>query len=226
MEPDPDQAQPQDRHEGRRLVLASGSRYRRAVLEGAGYVVEVDPPQVDERAFDHLLHERGPGELAGELARRKCLDVAHRHGGAVVLAGDQVGVLDTAGRPVLLSKTPDEDSAVAQLLSMSGTVHRLHSALAVGVGPTGPMVVGVDVATVTMRDFDRDAAARYVERFAPHDTAGSYRLEDQEEMEPHERLVLSVDVEHPSGVMGLPLRLLSRLLDRLDEAVGADADSP
>lgn len=197
-------------------MLASGSRYRREVLERAGYAVEVDPPQVDERSFDHLLRERGPDELASELARRKCLDVAHRHRGAVVLAGDQVGVLERPDGPVLLSKTPDHDSAVSQLLSMSGTVHRLHSALAVAVGPDGPMVAGVDVATVTMRDFDRDAAARYVERFAPHDTAGSYRLEDQEEMEPQDRLVVSVEVEHPSGVMGLPLPLLARLLDRLD----------
>ena len=37
----------------RRVVLASGSRYRAALLAGAGIAVEVDQPGIAERAADH-----------------------------------------------------------------------------------------------------------------------------------------------------------------------------
>ncbi|MEZ5268439.1 MAG: Maf family protein [Microthrixaceae bacterium] len=114
-----------------RIVLASGSRYRARVLTDAGYDVEIDPPRVDERILDPLFHSEGPQHLATELARLKVLDVAPRHPGATVLAGDQVGVLTAGDRQVLLSKTPDARSAVRQLMAMSGTVHRLVNAIVV-----------------------------------------------------------------------------------------------
>ena len=50
----------------------------------------------------------------------------------------------------------------------------------------------------------------------PYDSAGSYRLEDQDEMAPEDRFVVDVRGEDPSGVLGLPLPLLARLLDELD----------
>ncbi|MCZ7628497.1 MAG: Maf family protein [Microthrixaceae bacterium] len=75
------------------LVLASGSPYRARMLSDAGYKLVIDPPDVDERAADHLLDSLGPGGLAMELARRKAVAVAPRHRGSTVLAGDQVGVV-------------------------------------------------------------------------------------------------------------------------------------
>ena len=208
-----------------RIVLASGSRYRARVLTDAGYDVEIDPPRVDERILDPLFHSEGPQHLATELARLKVLDVAPRHPGATVLAGDQVGVLTAGDRQVLLSKTPDARSAVRQLMAMSGTVHRLVNAIVVMRGPAGPSVSGVDEATVTMRPFSEAEALRYVERFEPFDTAGSYRLEDAESMEPGESLVASVEVEHPSGVLGMPLPLFGRLLAELGQPSSSTSPS-
>ncbi|MFV0315753.1 MAG: Maf family protein [Microthrixaceae bacterium] len=200
-------------------MLASGSPYRAQVLRDAGYRVEVDPPEVDERALDEMLHTDGPDALAEHLARLKCLDVVARHPGATVVAGDQVGVLGAGPARRLLSKTSDVETAVGQLMSMGGTVHHLHSALVVALGPDGPLVSGVDVATVTMRHFTPAQARAYVEDFEPFDTAGSYRIEDQEHLPASQRLVAGIDVEHRSGIMGMPLGLLERLLAEL-AAVG------
>jgi len=203
------------------LVLASGSRYRAQVLRDARYEVVTDPPEVDERELDHLFAE-DPRAQAVELARRKATAVAGRHPDSVVLGGDQVGVLDLPTGPRQLTKQPDEEGAVAQLLAMSGTTHRLVNGLVVlRTGPAGEVtaaVDGVDVQTVTMRDFDERAARAYVRRFEPFDSAGSYRLEDQEHLTGEERFVVRVDGEDPSGVLGMPLPLLRRLLDRLAEA--------
>ena len=200
-------------------MLASGSRYRAQVLRDAGYEVEVDPPEVDERALDHLFDE-DPERLALELAQRKAGVVAARHPGSTVLAGDQVGVLMTPDGPRQLTKQPEEDGAVEQLMAMSGTTHRLVNGLVV-VRTDATCAVqrsmgGIDVQEVTMRTFTRDEALAYVRRFEPFDSAGSYRLEDQDVMAPHERFVVEVRGEDPSGVLGLPLPLLGRLLDELD----------
>ena len=203
-----------------RLVLASGSRYRAEVLRDAGYDVEVDPPSVDERALDALFEE-DPTRLALELAQLKAADVAPRHPGATVLAGDQVGVLITSDGPRQLTKQPDEEGAVEQLLAMSGTTHQLVNGLVLvridSSGATQRSVGGIDVQEVTMRAFSPEEARAYVRRFEPYDSAGSYRLEDQDEMPPGERFVIDVRGEDPSGVLGLPLPLLSRLLEGLDE---------
>lgn len=207
------------------LVLASASRYRAKILSDAGYRLVIDPPAFDERAADHLLESLGPGGLAMELARRKAEAVAHRHRGRVVLAGDQVGVLDRAGvgdgsRLTLLNKQPDVSRAVEQLMVLSGTTHHLHNGLYLLDVDTGESVVDVDVQRVTMRRFTRSEAAEYVERFLPFDTAGSYRMEDAAEMDLGAGFVVEVMGEDDSGVLGVPLPMLERMVARLSETLG------
>lgn len=197
------------------IVLASGSTYRAQLLAEAGIPAVVDPPEIDERAADHLLAEQGPERLALELARRKAAAVAPRHPGRIVVGADQVGVIDGDDGPVQLTKQPTRGGAVAQLLAMSGTTHRLVNGIVVLDASSGTSAEGVDVQVITMRDFDRAEAEAYVDRSKPFDTAGSYRIEDQGTMPEGERLVERVEGEDVSGVIGLSIPLLRRLLARL-----------
>ncbi len=205
------------RDAGLSVVLASGSRYRAAMLEraGLGTDIVVDPPEVDERALDHLFDELGPEAFATVLAQAKADVVAARRPGSLVIAGDQVGVVDVDGVAVQLTKQPDEDAATAQLMQMAGTTHRLVNAIVVTRTDTGVSVVGTDEQVVTMRVFTESDARDYLSRFEPYDSSGCYRLEDQALMAPIEPFITSVDGEHPSGVLGLPLPLLGRLLGAL-----------
>ncbi len=197
------------------LVLASESRYRAQVLTTAGYMVVADAPDVDERAADHLLAVLGAEGLALELARRKADAVAPRHPGATVVAADQVGVVGSGSDALMLTKMGDVESAVQQLVAMSGTTHRLFNGVVVVDLAAGTTAEGVDVQEVTMRAFTEAEARRYVEHFEPFDSAGSYRLEDGERMDAGESLVAAVRGEHDSGVLGMPLPLLERLLAEL-----------
>lgn len=201
------------------LVLASGSRYRAALLAQAGIAVTIDPPDLDERALDHLFTDLGPEPFALDLAARKAIAVSRRHPGALVIAGDQVGVLEEAGRPPrMLTKQADPAGAVEQLMALSGSTHRLVNGLAVldlRDRDAPRLVDGLDVQVVTMRPFSRAEATSYVDRFAPFDSSGSYRLEDQDALAPGEGFVVSVQGEDRSGVLGLPLPLLRRLLGQL-----------
>lgn len=195
-------------------MLASGSRYRAELLTAEGIDVDVDPPDIEERALDGRLPDVGPAGLAVELARLKAQAVALRHPGRVILAADQVGVLPDPAGTLLLTKQADEQGAVDQLCAMSGTSHQLVNGVVV-IGADAHLHEGIDIQVVTMRRFDEAEARGYVRRFRPFDTSGSYRIEDQEVMEaeaPGSGLVLAVRGEDPSGVVGLPMPLVRRLL--------------
>jgi septum formation protein len=208
---------------GERIVLASGSAYRSRLLRDSGLVVEIDPPDVDERRFDHMLHHEGAGALALELARRKAAAVAARHPGSWVVAADQVGVVGEGRDACLLTKCSTADAAVEQLMALQGGTHRLVNGVVVMAAPDGPSVEGIDEQLVRMRPFGEPEARRYVERFAPYDTVGSYRMEDDAAMERRDRLLESVVGEDVSGVVGLPLPLLWRMFAELEARLGPPA---
>lgn len=199
------------------LVLASGSRYRASVLRDAGYRVEIDAPDVDERSFDEVWQSDGAEALALVLAREKAHSVAPRHPSSIVVAGDQVGVLGSGKDPMMLVKHPSVDAAVEQLMAMSGTTHRLVNGMCVMDSATGSYAEGLDVQVVRMREFSEREARSYVARFEPFDTAGSYRLEDGPEMAPIDPFVVEVRGDGESGVLGMPLGLLARLLGLLSQ---------
>jgi len=197
------------------FVLASGSVARSAVLSEEGFDFVVDRPDVDERVHDGLLESDGPESLALLLAGLKADAVASRHPDSLVLAADQVGILSTAAGLTMLKKQPTFELAVAQLLDMSGSVHQLINGLVLVDTTTGQRASGTDIQTVTMRTFSRAAAESYVRRFEPYESSGSYRIEDQQLLEPQERLLDRIDGEDVSGVRGLPLGLMRRLMNQL-----------
>jgi septum formation protein len=191
----------------RLLVLASTSPYRRALLDEAGIAHTTVAPDFDERALDGELGRLGAEGLAVEIARGKARSVVV-DGGALVLAADQLAVLEHAdGTPRLLTKPGTVERAVEQLVAMAGRAHRLVNGLVLRDPDAGREWTRSDAHRVTMRRYDRDEAAAYVERFRPLDCVGSYRLEDDAD------LIESVDGSGRSGVIGLPLDRVRELLE-------------
>ena len=72
------------------LILASASPRRRQLLEGAGYVFEVDPSDVVE---PEPASETVPAEYAAHLAWRKAMTVAKRRRTGLILGADTVCVV-------------------------------------------------------------------------------------------------------------------------------------
>lgn len=193
----------------RRFVLASTSSYRAAVLRSADYAFESLAPEVDERAYDDRFSELGPDGYVLLLAEAKARSVATRLTDGLVLGCDQIAVLDAVGDtgPTLLHQPGTVDRAVAQLMSMSASTHSLINALVLIDVATGEQWSALDRHRVTMAAYDETEARRYVEQFQPLDCAGGYRIEDDA------GLLASLEGEDRSGVIGLPLPTLERLLD-------------
>ena len=112
------------KNDGERLILASKSAARRAVLTDAGVPFTVQVADVDEDALKTPGVD--PVELAVELARAKALAVSRHDAEAWVLGADQT--LDFDGG--LISKAPTLATARERLIAMRGRTHQLHSGAA------------------------------------------------------------------------------------------------
>jgi septum formation protein len=168
---------------------------------------ETAAPRFDEGALRHRFGEVSPGAFALELARGKALSLRDQHPNAWILAGDQVGVLLGAKGPALLSKPGTVDRAVTQLLMMAGHTHELWNGIVLAAPAGGEVREIVDRQRLTMRDFGESEARAYVERHRPLECAGAYRVEDA-----GIRLFERIEGEDFTGIMGLPLLAVSRLL--------------
>jgi septum formation protein len=160
------------------LILASGSRYRRDMLEKAGVKVRVIPSDVDEARIKNTMLEDDPdfeaGMLAQHLAAEKALDVSRKHPQALIIGADQV--LVCGGE--IFSKPPTAAVARAQLLALRGLTHALPTAIALAQG--GKIVwQHLDEPQMTMRMFTEEFLDAYIaaEANVLCDTVGAYQFE-------------------------------------------------
>lgn len=183
------------------LVLASTSRYRRELLSRLTTRFRFVAPQVEESR----LAAEAPAALAERLARAKATDVAARSAGAVVIGSDQVADLD--GR--VLGKPGDARTAWEQLTACSGRQVIFHTALCLidARGDAPRALAATDVTRVHFRALAADEIARYIEREQPFDCAGSFKAEAL-----GIALFKRIESDDPTGLIGLPLIALCRLL--------------
>lgn len=156
-----------------RLVLASGSPARQAMLRQAGVVCRAVRPDVDESALKRGFAGEVPA-LALSLAAAKAARVAADEPGALVIGADQV--LECEGET--FDKPGDFTQAAAQLRRLSGRMHTLVTAVC--VHEEGRMVWSdVARARLRMRALSDEFIAQYL-RAEGGDVLGCvgvYRLE-------------------------------------------------
>src|SRR5437764_8285016 len=185
----------------RRLVLASTSAYRKALLERLALAFELARPQVDERP----LAGEAPADTALRLAALKAQSVRAAHRDSLIIGSDQVAT--SAGR--VLGKPGDHATAVRQLRSLSGKSADFHTAVALLDAANGSVQTRVVPCRVHFRTFDDARIERYLVREKPYDCAGSAKAEGL-----GIALIARIDTEDPTSLIGLPLIALSEMLER------------
>lgn len=108
-----------------RLVLASQSASRRAMLDAAGVVHEAVPAYVDEDAVKAGMAGEKPRDLADALAELKAVKISAQQQDALVLGSDSLVALADG---TLLDKPADRATAATHLRAMSGGRHDIISA--------------------------------------------------------------------------------------------------
>ncbi|HEX2161633.1 MAG TPA: Maf family nucleotide pyrophosphatase [Thermoleophilaceae bacterium] len=172
-----------------RLVLASRSPQRRAILEQIGVDFEVVVPEVEE------LGEGEPGAVVVENALRKARAAA----GQLVLGCDTEVVSD--GR--VYGKPRDEREAERFLRELSGREHQVVSGLA--LIEAGRERTAASWTRVTFRELDEPTLRWYLASGEWRERAGGYAIQGR-----GAALVAAVAGDY-LNVVGLPLATLLEL---------------
>ncbi len=160
------------------LVLASGSRFRRHMLEAAGLAFSVTTSTLDEvQARAHMTQQNRtitPAEVAMALAEAKAAEVSLRMRDALVIGADQVLDFDSE----IFGKPTDVAAARGQLKRLRERTHALQTAVVLA---TSGQIVWSHLATarLTMRDFSDSFLDAYLAEAGAivTETVGGYALE-------------------------------------------------
>jgi septum formation protein len=192
-----------------KIVLASTSPFRRALLANAGIDFVCMSPEIDERAVEAPLQDSGvtPEDVALVLATAKATDVSERSGGeATVIGSDQTLSLGDE----LFHKPADMEGARRHLLKLSGRTHQLNSAVAI-VRNGDTLWSHVGVARLTLRELSPAFIGRYLARVGDKalSSVGAYQIEG-----PGIQLFEKIEGDYFT-IVGLPLLPLLTELRRL-----------
>lgn len=182
-----------------RIVLASTSRYRAALLRRIIDDFEQAAPDVDERELDG----EAPNARSQRLALAKAAAIAGQTPDALVIGSDQVAALG----PRLLHKPGNLAHAREQLLASSGNAVDFFTGVAVVDTRTGQAWRALDHTRVVFRALTAPEIDRYLARDQPLDCAGSFKSEGA-----GVALFERIETGDPAALVGLPLIALARLL--------------
>ena len=182
----------------RRLVLASGSAYRKLLLERLGLPFEACSPDADETP----LAGESPADTALRLSILKARTVSHR--GDLIIGCDQVA--SCAGKRY--GKPGNHENAARQLRELSGNIADFHTAVALLDSKQNEVQTRVVLCRVTFRTLDEQRIQAYLKKEQPYDCAGAAKSEGL-----GIALIARMETDDPTSLVGLPLIALSEMLE-------------
>jgi len=199
------------------FILASRSPRRRELLTEAGYRFRAVAPRLAEPAY--IPPGVPPAHLAEALAYFKARSVAEVLPCEIVLGADTV--VTREGRT--FGKAADEAEARRMLRDLSGSRHTVTTGLALlapapAAQPPPRRYVASDTTVIVMRELSDEEIDAYVASGEWRDKAGAYAIQE----------TADAFVDHVEGsytnVVGLPMELLERMLDKLRRDMEKDED--
>ena len=186
-------------HDDLPLVLGSTSPFRRELLGKLGIAFEVASPNIDERPQENET----PEALVRRLSREKALAVARTFPRHLIIASDQVAVIDGH----ILGKPGSHENATQQLQSASGKTVEFLTGLCLYNSKSEHLQLDVVPFRVVFRKLDDADIEHYLQREKPYNCAGSFKSEGL-----GIALFQRLEGDDPNSLIGLPL---IRLIDML-----------
>ncbi|KKP77953.1 MAG: septum formation protein Maf [Candidatus Moranbacteria bacterium RIFOXYA12_FULL_35_19] len=175
----------------RKIVLASESSRRKALLEQMGLEFEVCESEYEE----DMAVMSDPYELVKFLARKKGEDVAKHYEDAIIISGDTFTIFEEK----FIGKPKDEEDAKQTLRNFSGKTHEIISGFAIIDTKNKITINDFGKALVKFRDLSEEEIADYVATKEPLSRGGAYGM-----MELGAVIIESIEGDFYS-VIGLPL---------------------
>ncbi|SVA22882.1 uncharacterized protein METZ01_LOCUS75736, partial [marine metagenome] len=183
------------------LVLASSSRYRRALLDMLLIPFRTVPPDIDESR----KHDEDATTLVERLASEKAQVVGQHEASALIIGSDQVAVY--AGQ--IVGKPIDREDAISQLELISGGKAELLTSVAVLNTLTRQTQAQTVSTLIQFKSLSRPGIEFYLDTDKPYDCCGSVRVEGL-----GITLLKSIHSSDPTAVMGLPMIALVSMLEK------------
>ncbi|MDE0010099.1 MAG: Maf family protein [Candidatus Poribacteria bacterium] len=193
-----------------RLVLASASPRRAALLSQIGLTFEIRPSDVPEPPHSRYADKR-VDEVTRELALLKAKTVARHCNEGVIIGADTLVSLD--GK--LFGKPTDDEDAMVMLTQLSGTSHEVVTGVALVDALTERTIAWTETTQVYFRNLHRTEIDDYIATGEAADKAGAYGIQERG----------AAFVRRIEGcyfnVVGLPLASLVEHLSNFQSDVGA-----
>ena len=189
-----------------RLILASASPRRSALLQQIGVAHRIVPSRIEERRIEGESVEQCVLRLARQKAQQVQAQLSAEPSARAlpVLGADTAVVIDD----LMLGKPRDRDEALAMLLRLSAREHEVLSAVALTRpdAPPGACESMLSRSSVRLRALERVECELYWDSGEPRDKAGAYAIQGFGAI-----FIESLRGSY-SGVMGLPLFETAALL--------------
>ena len=167
-----------------RLILASASPRRAALLSQIGLTFEVRPSDIVEPPLNMHVggvsgetpkqkHPDTASQVTQKLALLKATDVAQHFDEAIIIGADTLVSLD--GK--LLGKPTDDADAFEMLTHLSGTCHEVVTGVALVDARTGRETVWAETTQVYFRELHSPEIAAYIASGEASDMAGAYGIQ-------------------------------------------------
>jgi septum formation protein len=186
-----------------KIILASQSPRRAAILMQMGINCVVMPADIDESQLDN----ESPSDYVLRLAKQKALVIKGqlnaKQAEMPILAADTTVAL----RDSIFGKPEDDADAAEMLKKLSGTQHQVHTAVAVMFNQQ--IELALNTTLVEMMPLSDAMIAAYIATKDHKDKAGSYAIQGLAG-----NWIKRIDGSY-SGVMGLPVHETFMLLKRL-----------
>lgn len=161
-----------------KIILASGSKIRRTLLENVHLKHRCIPGRIAEEAIRNRLEKTNisPQDIALSLAKEKAKVISAKYPDDLVIGCDQI--LETEKGILGKAETPEEARQI--LLSLSGRSHCLLSAVAV-IQNSALQWQFVGVVEMQMRALSNEQINTYLQRNweSVRHCVGSYMLEQE-----------------------------------------------
>lgn len=183
-----------------KLILASTSPFRKAILDKLGVNFDTASPETDETA----LENESPQHLVERLSIAKAKAIADKFSNALVIGSDQVSVINGD----IIGKPHTHENAIKQLQNASGKTVTFYTGLCLYNSDTQQYQSEVVPFNVVFRELNEQQIENYLQKEKPYNCAGSFKSEAL-------GIVLFEKLigEDPNTLMGLPLIRLVKMLE-------------
>ncbi len=193
-----------------RIILASSSPYRQALLSKLELSFSCQNPAIDESAKPG----EAPRQLVERLSHEKALAIgqhnseANKQKGSLIIGSDQVAVLSTAEKHTqILTKPLDHDRAVVQLEACNNQLVTFYTGLCLYNSLSQRVQLDCIPFRVKFKKLSNTEIENYLRREQPYNCAGSFKAEGL-----GITLFERFEGEDPNSLIGLPLIRLTQML--------------